>query len=208
VTCAYFNGIGLKPPPGGKPEVVACLSELSDEPTPTPADVALVCKLARSFRIKKQKLMDIYDNPDRRETMRWRVDSGSLRLWKYRVNERPWDSEFILHFQHDDWHQGIPEPDVIRFNRAAEAMSTGSVSVYTVGEYKGLEADAVLMFVEGPEPLSRSELFVGISRARMRFALVIDNQAASGLPPHVLGCWRSRFGYDAARSHPGTTDGE
>ncbi len=185
------------PPPGGRPRVVDCLSKLSNEPTPTPADIELVRTLARSFRIRQEVRTDVRNRP-RRESIRWRVDSGSLRLGTYRVDERPWDWEFILYFRHDDWHQGIAVPNVIRFSRAAEAMATDSVPVYTVGEYKGLEAETVLMFVEGPEPLTPSELFVGISRARMRLALVINNQAAADLPSYILDRWRSRFGFGAA----------
>jgi hypothetical protein len=59
----------------------------------------------------------------------------------------------------------------------------GAVSVFSVGEFKGLESEAVLLVMDGEAPELRNELFVGRSRARSLVAAVIDRATASLLRP-------------------------
>jgi hypothetical protein len=171
----------LVPPKRGWDEVSERLSGLTAEPVPNREDIELVRQVARSFRLPAETRRDVQGNPRTRAPMSWVVVDGREKLWK-RGRRELWASEIIMHFERDDWHKGISEPETLRFARHSEARGPGIVPVYRVGDFKGLEADAVLFHLEGSVPVSKEELYVGISRARMVLALVVDQHALKSLP--------------------------
>lgn len=171
----------LAAPAGGKAEVAARLAGLSASPSPSAADVELVREVAWAFRVSSAARREVLDDPRSRAPMSWAVRDGRLKLWKP-GRASLWASEIIMHLERDDWHRGIPEPATLRFEGHLEARGPGVVPVYRVAGFKGLEADAVLFHLEGSVPISREELYVGITRARMLLALVVDQQSTNSLP--------------------------
>lgn len=171
----------VSPPAGGWDEVSTRLGGLSMEPVPRPADRELVREVAGSFRVPPEVRREVSADPRARAPMSWVIANGRQKLWKHGRRE-VWASEIIMHFEREDWHKGIAEPESVRFVRHAEARGPGVVPVYRVGDFKGLEADAVLFHLEGSVPVSKEELYVGISRARMLLALLVDDLAMKSLP--------------------------
>src|SRR5579871_2980111 len=179
----------LAPPAGGRSEVSARLAALGAGRLPNEHDVELVRQIAMSFRVQPQTRRRVMNHPQARAPMKWTTREGGLKLWK-RGRTQLWASEIIIHFEREDWHKGIPEPETVRFVRHGEARGSGVLPVYRVGDFKGLEADAVLFHLEGSVPISKEELYVGISRARMLLVLVVDHEAMGSLPlafPALLG---------------------
>lgn len=175
-------GCGVMVPPSGKEEVNQRLDGLSLAPLPTPEDVELVRKVARSFRVHEDVRRKIKNDPLRRQGMKWTVRDGHLNLW--RASQEPlWASEIIVHFQGKHWDNEIPVPQTVCFRKHNETSIGDAVPVYHISEFKGLEADCVLLFMEGPTMIPEHELYVGISRARLLLAMLVESQTAALLPP-------------------------
>jgi hypothetical protein len=56
--------------------------------------------------------------------------------------------------------------------------------MYNVADYKGLEADNVLLLVGGRVSAIEQQIYVGISRARFLLAVLVD-KSTSPLFPYV-----------------------
>lgn len=171
----------LKLPSGGGEFVEANLNRLGTGSYPSPEDIELVRSVAASFKVNPEIRRRILHNPRARARMIWAVRDGRLALLKPGKTSQL-ASWVIMHFEQEGWHRGIPKPKPIRFIRNSEPRDPGAVPVYSVGAFKGLEADAVLFHLEGSLPISKEEFYVGISRARMFLALIVETQALKALP--------------------------
>jgi hypothetical protein len=54
-----------------------------------------------------------------------------------------------------------------------------------VSEFKGLESTAVLLYIDNLGPMLEEELLVGISRARLLLAIVVQGQAEASIPSRL-----------------------
>jgi hypothetical protein len=179
---SIYDSRGVMVPPEGFREVSAKLDALSNEPHPTLNDIELVRKVARSYKVHQDVRRRINNNPNFRDALKWGIRNGHLKL--FRSFRAPlWAAEIILHFEKEDWHQGIPQPNYVCFRHHNDSSLDNSIPVYHVGNFKGLEADSVLLFMGGSALIPEHEIYVGISRARMLLALLVDSRNVMSLPP-------------------------
>lgn len=179
---------GVVCPRGGWSEIRTRLKRLSAEPYPTPQDIVLVREIARSFRVFGETRRRILDHPHFRNAMRWTQNKDRLKLTRP-FKEPVWTAEIVMHFEREDWHDGIPQPKLIEFREHNRAELGNAVPVYYVGAFKGLEADVVLMLVAGKAPLPSNEVYVGVSRACLFLTLLIDTDLLRSLPADLT--WRT-----------------
>jgi SEFIR domain len=157
------------------------LKELSDLPYPTGNDTELVQRVARKFTIDPLVRRKIFTAPQWRNALSWENRDGEFALSRAHWTPR-WSAETYLHFQREDWHIGLPKPKKVNFKWYSEALKKNDISVYTVGDFKGLEADFVLFVYIGRGLIPINEIYVGISRARMLLSIVADMTYANILP--------------------------
>ena len=77
----------------------------------------------------------------------------------------------IALYQQLDQHGSPKQPALVLHD--SPPSPRGGVPVYTVGEFKGLEADGVVLLDREPRQFSRTELFVAASRARSHLVLIL-----------------------------------
>jgi hypothetical protein len=158
-------------------EIEGMLSELSTEPFPTVSDIEVVRKVAGLFDLGWQRRLR--DDP-RFQPLEWTVMEGRLVLTRsHRSTNRA--LELVLHFEREDWHHGIPQPETVQF-RHHTAAGDSEIPLYRVADFKGLEADAVLLVLEGSGPEIEQQAYVGISRARILLAMLVERETVPALP--------------------------
>jgi hypothetical protein len=192
--CRTYDPRGVMMPLGGKEEIFESLDGLSDELLPTTEDVDLVRRVASQFRLHEELRRELRNDPIRRDGLAWTVRDGQWKLW--RSSKAPvWASEIIVFLQREDWDAGLPSPRRVSFEKHDDRNEQGSIPVYHVSEFKGLEADVVLFFVQGSAINPEHEFYVGISRARLLLAMMVDTRASALLPPSFR-----KFGWKKALS--------
>ena len=60
--------------------------------------------------------------------------------------------------------------------------AAGTLPLYRVSDFKGLEAEAVVLIMRGRVGNHREATYVGLSRARVLLCIVADATAAAVLP--------------------------
>lgn len=200
---------GLKPPPEGMTWVGQQLAGLSAEPRPNRDDIELVSNVARRFVIDTS-LRFKRGSTDFTFT-RWVVKHERLQLQRPDMAE-PLAAEIIMHLEGGRWAEVITEPVSVRFRpydapkekeedveydydrellwgypyRQRREKKRIVVKTYNVADFKGLEADVVLLLVRGGLPMVEQQLYVGISRARFVLAVLVDKGMLPLLPDEWL----------------------
>jgi hypothetical protein len=163
----------------------ALLERLSHEILPTPEDCATVAQAA--------SLLATGVHPGAPRTsaqVMWRPTSDAtaaaggprMRLHPRGTTTFPF---FVLHaLQNGEWARALPQPLTTTFAPHRDA-GPGTIPVFTVGEIKGLEREAVLLVMQGTPAEPTAELFVGASRARSLLAVALDEHAYRTLRPRV-----------------------
>jgi hypothetical protein len=149
------------------------LPELSDEYLPTKDDIELVCDAARD------QLPDGAKAPSQVKKLRWRRSGDEMMLMHPTGEHRSWSRPYFLHFfAQPRWADGLPEPEHVRLEAGGSAEEEGTIPLFTVSDYKGLEADGVILFVParfaGDSQLWEANLYVGLSRARYLLHVVVE----------------------------------
>jgi hypothetical protein len=128
---------------------------------------------------------------DRRVTLRF---TGQSRLYKctWRVHEDTLDLDYkrntdclATFFASENWADGIPRPktlEIIASNEAPRDVQRPMIPLYTISEFKGLEADGIVLFVMSPREHMEASLYVGLSRARLFLNVVIQRHTLSRIP--------------------------
>ena len=140
---------GLSPPPAGSPWVQQQLSGLSEKLVPDADDVRLVRETASAFHVINNVRHRITTSVPYKYGFRWIVDHDRRLFLKRRAGGVVWGSEVILHFQRNDWHEGLPTPTVVEVLPFMSPRTANSIPLYSVADFKGLEADTVLLLMRG-----------------------------------------------------------
>lgn len=172
---------GITLPRGGLPWVEEQLASLSTALQPTAKDQKLVCDIASAYKIERAVSDYITSHSSSKNAFRWSVNDGRLTL-RRASKKVTWGSEIIYHFQQASWHLGIPDPHLIRILPFTELQSQNSIKLYSVSDFKGLEAETVLLVMRGRITSHKSSLYVAISRARSVLSIAADPTAAADLP--------------------------
>ena len=150
------------------------LRELSDNDFPTDADIDLVAQVAAQIH-----------TPPQRGARRPQWATREYAHWDgpaFLASDGAALRDVVEYFQTPRWalEMETESPGGVRFARHG-ACRPPMLPIYTVGEFKGLESDVVLLVMQGNAPEVRNELFVGISRARETLAVALDHVALSQL---------------------------
>jgi hypothetical protein len=164
---------------------IARLAHLSEGSVPTADDRAVVSTLAAELMrpFPRKRLTGV-------STARWQRIADAQQVpgvleWRLNVSGGRVDGIHVLEaFRTDLWAEGVAPPRTVRFAPHAFA-TTDEIPVFSIGEIKGLERDAVLLVLQGDAPQLANELFVGVSRARSVLATVME--------PHNLALLPSRL---------------
>lgn len=173
---------GLTVPSGGAKWVKEELAKLSNAPFPTQADIERVQGLANSFRVSHTVRAKIERSRTRmRRPLHW-VGSGSTLTFGRGEQGLTWGAELVLYFGRDNWHKGIHEPSILRITPHNAAQDGGSIPLYSVADFKGLERDIVILCLRGRTLAQNAVIYVGISRARAKLIILADELAVRDLP--------------------------
>ena len=149
---------GVRNPPDAASMVDRALSRLSQNAIPTRADIVEIVTLARSFFVQTDLRRRITTNPLFRKGFKWEGDITRFRL--RRPGLAPiFAAELILHFERDDWSDGIPSgPELVLTPHFSTDGSRNDILMYDVAVYKGLESDGVILFLRGTSSKFAEEL--------------------------------------------------
>lgn len=180
-----LDPVGLVVPPDE--QVMAILSDLSREEYPTSRDIELVHQAARQFTVTRdvRRRAEVWA---RHHPLAWKVRNGNLVIWRS-TPDPLWAAEIVMFFLGDDWPEGIPTPVTVGFCKHGDYLRPSVWPVLRIGDYKGLEDHAVLVFLRGPlkgDGVARSQLYVGVSRARLIVATLVDTDTLNDLPPRFV----------------------
>jgi hypothetical protein len=94
----------------------------------------------------------------------------------------------IRFFQIDGWAEGIGKLAAWRVTPFSELPRANSVPLFAVSDFKGLEADVIVLVMRGKTVAHRASTYVGISRARAALSVLADPAALSVFPrDHAWG---------------------
>lgn len=148
--------------------------KLSDSEQPTPADIKAVISFAR----RNRNLSEAERVEELRKNHSWRWEETPDGLIVRGKTRLPF-------FTTEAWAEGIPDGRPITINANSDSSET-NLALYTVSAFKGLEADAVILFM----PATRADLsalaYVGLSRAKLVLHIVIERRTLQSVK-HVLG---------------------
>jgi hypothetical protein len=177
----YYERRGMRPPPGGEAWIVAQLAQLSLGPYPTDHDVERVRDVARQFSIDREARGWVGENPLLRNTISFRDDGQGPRL-RRRAKHPFRAAEVVLYFEREDWPRGLPRPTSVVLQPFYLPRAAGILPLYRVSDFKGLEAEAVVLVMRGRVSNHREATYVGVSRARALLCIIADEIAAAVLP--------------------------
>jgi SEFIR domain len=166
----------LSPPDTTSSTILESCRTLSGNIAPTPDDVANVRKMALCFGPTRPDMV----SSDPKQVV-WTRSPDGLKMaidGTHDSQAEVWDA-----LKTGAWARALPGGKAIRFAQHYNVHGPNQLPVYTVGEMKGLEADSVLLVMQGSAPEGLSELFVGASRARTILACALDHHALRQLPP-------------------------
>ncbi len=147
---------------------------LSNETYPTAQDIETVSRFA-------QRLINASNVSRQQTNYKWFINSyNELRLHRRQKDPR---LKLASHFSSLNWADGIPKPDSYRVKHVLDSNkgSENVINFYDISTFKGLESDAVILFIRAPRDRLESYMYVGISRAKFYLDIVLDNQTASQL---------------------------
>lgn len=150
------------------------LSRLSESPYPTPQDIQTVVS-ASCFSYGTR-----YHRSKAKPKWVVRNKTLSLSIPSYLANN--W--EYMPFFASESWAEGIPKPRSVEIvaNKDVAKTKNSSIPLYTVDAFKGLEADGIVLTVLSPREQLDSNLYVGLSRARLFLWLVVNSDVVLRIP--------------------------
>jgi hypothetical protein len=93
-----------------------------------------------------------------------------------------WAAEILLFFQRENWNCGIPQANTVEVIPFYEPARPGTISAYRISDFKGLEADAVILLLLGKGYRQRQMEYVGISRARALLIILTEDGIPLSIP--------------------------
>lgn len=169
------NHSTIKLPIEGRQWVIDQLEMLSNQSLPTSQDREIVTNLASRFGIDRATKRKILNDPIRRAPLSWFVDNDRLRLSRLGIS--PWPTEYLFFFGRNDWSTDIPKPTLIRLS-SEYSTAENVIRMYDVGQFKGLEAESVILVNRGSAANLKEQIYVAVSRAKSSLAVLIDKQTS------------------------------
>lgn len=156
---------------GWTPEPLPDVPVLSREPLPTEADkqaVANYCRVVRKIW-SQGELGVLHRHPDlmRRQSTRWRSD-GTIQSLSA--------SATLDFFETEEWAKDLPASSTVTLTPHSDCSEqhTGRLPLYSIGAFKGLEADGAVVLVRGDCEGLMPHLYVAFSRPKALLHAVVD----------------------------------
>jgi hypothetical protein len=166
-------------------EVGEILAHLSEAPWPTPEDAAVIRRAAKLIVLRAS------DQHHRNEVVHAVEDAAaaavSARPVSRRATWQPRPTVGIDLLGSDGWLEEVPVPRTLRLTDPHDVTVEDGIPVFTVAQFKGLEADNVVAIWDGASAEPLAELFVAVSRARLHLACLISADSMPVLPPRFRG---------------------
>ncbi len=147
--------------------------KLSSHDFPTEKDVEAVARVARAIAINH---LSLAPEVRRSVSMRWR----QAQRGDWRPMMKSTRVQALNALKDGSWVDHVPITATLSF--APHHAAGDATPVYSVGEIKGLERQAILLLMQGDAPMFTHQLFVGVSRARAVLAVVADDRMYTALP--------------------------
>ncbi|QDT25123.1 hypothetical protein Enr10x_04170 [Gimesia panareensis] len=177
----FLSQRGLKLPQGGSSRVESCLNDLSDDLIPTQNDIDLVKNIAGFYKVDHTIRNRINKVVPWKFGFKWSVEDSRLTLKRY-ASGATWGCEVFNYFQNESWAEGIPEPLALVVVPFTDPQTESTIPLYSVSDFKGLEAETVFFIMRGKHVNHRNAVYVGISRARSVLSIAADDVASVDLP--------------------------
>jgi hypothetical protein len=161
------------------------LKRLSDAPAPSQDDVVIISDLlAHPDRTRRAGAARGLAWGDPSSVRRSEGPDAPPRLLRPGEPRFPPDCDVVAALRTGHWARVLPEGQRRVVGFAPHQMANASqIPVYSIGEITGLERDVVLVVMQGRAPAPVHELYVGVSRARVKLAVAIDDSVLAGMPP-------------------------
>jgi hypothetical protein len=176
-----YDRRGVTFPHGGDVWVIKELAGLSQNQFPSSKDIELVRNVARAFSVQKNTRDTIMSAKRYSYGFSWTQDGRCLRL-RRTASGSVWAAEGILYFSREDWYVGIPKPIKLRVSPSFATRSGLTIPLYAVPDFKGLEADSIILVIRGRTMSYKQLIYVGVSRARALLAVLADHASAATFP--------------------------
>lgn len=147
----------------------------SDGMTPTENDISNVTRRARDALIKLQGSTHLMQGLPK---LRWRP--GHI-LTGYQLAISP--RRLLSFFADPSWADELPENlkvYVTAFGINHDNLT--SIPLYTLSGFKGLESDGIVLYIHSPADVSKTNLYVGLSRAKVLLCVVASLEIISREP--------------------------
>ena len=176
-----YDPRGVTFPSAGDVWVSKELASLSQNQFPTNDDIERVRDVALAFNVHRDTAAKILSTKPYSCGFSWTKDNRRLRL-RRKASGLLWAAEGILHFSRNDWYVGIPKPISLRVLPFFAPQSDLTIPLYAVPDFKGLEADVIILVIRGRTMNYRQATYVGVSRARAMLAILADHGSAATFP--------------------------
>lgn len=151
---------------------------LSDSSYPTGEDIRSVSSFARRLAGNMARAFGASrrvggpKHPAR--SVKWRVGNNGLQLHSQGLQLPPSIGlpSIVLFLESEGWAEGIPKPKQIRLAPSNHCLAKDLIRLSTVSSFKGLESPGVILFVPPRGEINETDVYVGISRARLFLCLV------------------------------------
>lgn len=174
-----YDKDGVTVPSSANKRVEQTMAALSLFPFPTSVDVERVGALARTFRVEKRKRPLAQPKRAPKE-----YPAHIMRRHRRLLTERPPEptaADALLRFVTGEWVNDLPQR-TLQTAAFHDPFGIFRIPVYGVPDFKGLEADMVILFMRGYATSHRQATYVGISRARLLLWILADRTASAALP--------------------------
>lgn len=156
------------------------LSQLSNEPMPTEEDITLVIRIAKTIA----DIVSHKPSSYQKHIETWRIYKSHKLELDLNIGSAAAKLDFFCNASWARTLPDIPKYKIISAEKAEEYPN--SIPLYTVSSFKGLEAQAVILFIKGLQdqimPTLIPDLYVGASRARFNLCIVANFDAAKYIP--------------------------
>lgn len=157
-------------------DIRSILSQLSGEAHPIKRDTELISEATKFAAIDNVQLRKSIGARFADTYLELRVEAGRLGFTR-RLGGAIHAFEVLSFFRDKNWARRLPPFKAWKENTSNDNPDIGQVKLSSIGSYKGLEAETVVLLAGNYAPISSADLYVAVSRAR--HSLVIADGTGS-----------------------------
>lgn len=176
-----YDGRGVKPRSNAENSVKLLLSQLSNSSVPTQKDVDLVISATKCFQVDSEIRRMIAKNKLYKDSWYWRQSGRELHLGRHKAAPI-WSAEPLIYLESQFWPYGIPDPQITTITPYTMPQTPNTLPLYKIEDFKGLEADTVILILRGKVQNHNESVYVCVSRARIALIVLADRTVSLSFP--------------------------